>query len=525
MRIEFTPPAGNALPALRAAVAELRKHPGSTLFLPPGDYLLDDPAARNIQRDVMAGKYGRIPSRELFRPGSPFVSALDFTGCRDATVEAHGANFRIDGFMEVLSVQHCSGVTIKGLSIDYLRKPYSRGVVVSDSADFLEVKVSGQTMISAELPISRMALIRRGRYDRTWECPPHEYSGDGIFRFPAGLTGCRGEEIVFIHMFHYRPAILVYEAENTLLEDVTIFSQPGMGVVGHRSADTVMRRLRVVPAPGEPVSSNTDATHFASCRGLLRYEACWFEGQTDDSANVHTYYHRIVRTDGRKLETACRHTIHSLYPDYPDVGDTVELSDAASLELRGTHTVLSREWDEARRVAILELDPPLPENAEGMLLADVTQLPRLEFLGCVCRNHMARGILVRTRSARIEDCLFDGTVLPAIHIAAEVTWDEAAACRDVTVRRNRVVRCGTPGCFHDTGGVVVDLAAERDGLALHRDIVIEENVFDCRDLKHAVYAANTDGLRIAGNRMCSQEEPVVVAPTCLHVQSQAGGRK
>ena len=101
---------------------------------------------------------------------------------------------------------------------------------------------------------------------------------------------------------HYRPAILIYKTKNIDLNNVTIHAQAGMGIVGHLSENITMNRLRIVPSEGRYASSNTDATHFASNRGLIRFNQCEFGGQGDDATNVHTYYTQIANNDAARKQ-------------------------------------------------------------------------------------------------------------------------------------------------------------------------------------------------------------------------------
>ena len=93
--------------------------------IPAGKYILRDEKAKKLQADVMAGKLGNNPEKEMFNPKAPYTVGLDFSGVRNAVIDGQGAELIVDGFMETLSISNCENVTIRGLSIDHLRKPYS----------------------------------------------------------------------------------------------------------------------------------------------------------------------------------------------------------------------------------------------------------------------------------------------------------------------------------------------------------------------------------------------------------------
>ena len=88
-----------------------------------------------------------------------------------------------------------------------------------------------------------------------------------------------GDICILRHSGHNRAGVLIKESSNILLEDVVIHSQPGMVIVGHRSENITMRNLQVIPSPGTVTSTNTDATHFTSCKGNILFDGCKFGGQ------------------------------------------------------------------------------------------------------------------------------------------------------------------------------------------------------------------------------------------------------
>jgi hypothetical protein len=312
------------------------------------------------------------------------------------------------------------------------------------------------------------------------------------------------------HTLHSRPAILIERAENVRLTDVTIHSQPGMGIVGNRSENVTLTRLRIVPSAGHHCSTNTDATHFTSIKGLLRYEDCEFEGQGDDAVNVHGYYQDIVRRES--AATVCIQAkpfdgTHAQSLDYPDAGDLMELTNFSSLEVRDTYRVLEStplpdEW-----MCRVTLDHPLPEETGGWVLADVTRLPRLEFVGCTCIDHEANGLCIRTRSALVEGNLFRDLLGSGVKVALEPAWWESAAAADVVIRGNRIIRCGE-GDWCAAVQVYAN-SSKPEGQYIRR-VTIEDNIIDQSGHPHGIVCRNVEGLTIARNHICTDGSPVEI---------------
>ena len=63
---------------LRAA-DDLACHPGTTLHIPPGDYVLETPLSRSLRLELMDGRLGDDPEKRIFTPYFPYDTAAP--GC------------------------------------------------------------------------------------------------------------------------------------------------------------------------------------------------------------------------------------------------------------------------------------------------------------------------------------------------------------------------------------------------------------------------------------------------------------
>ncbi len=350
---------GDDTEKLRLAGDALRANPGSTLFIPAGVYTVGTEVSRRTRRDVMDGKYGNNPQPTMFSPTYPYSRGLDLTLCRDITVSAYGAKLMIDGFMEPVCIKDAENVTIKGLVIDHVKKPFCKCVV-------LDVPCDGEAILRFDdrtLPEENMSHPRTICFD-----PKH----DGLVPLGFGWNDCGkirlsttdyrvhggfgkghvGVEMYLCNTFHFRPSILVSHSKNTLIEDVTIHSHPGMGIVGFKSHNITMSRISVVPSPGYNVSTNTDATHFAACSGRIITENSRFLGHGDDAINVHNYFYYIVEKpcDNKvRIRTVTPDGTHSQEPDIPDVGHKLRLVERDDEAQRRLHGSRSRGYIRGRR--------------------------------------------------------------------------------------------------------------------------------------------------------------------------------
>jgi hypothetical protein len=275
-----------------------------------------------------------------------------------------------------------------------------------------------------------------------------------------------------------------------------------------------MNGLRIVPRPGLYQSTNTDATHFTSCKGTIRFDGCTFEGQGDDATNVHGYYQLI-----KKQLTPQKYVIemekawgtHAMVLDYPDKGDVLELVSRKTLAVVGKYTVTQSEPKPKDWSTTITLHKPLPDDLENYYLIDVTRLPRLEFVNSYVGSHLARAVLVKTRQVLIENCTFKESTGTAIHIGAEGDWREGAGSENVIVRNNRILRCGRGDGTNDgAAAIAINVKAPDISVAgIHKNILIEGNLIEGENAECGISVAGASGVTIQNNVFWGCKKPIV----------------
>lgn len=493
--------------ALRAAAEYCRRHPGTTLVIAPGTYRLRDAQAERLESDVMAGKMGNDPEKKIFTPYYPYARGLDFDGAVSTHVMARGATLMCEGWMEPVSIVNTRDFTLEGLTIDYRRKPMTEGNIIAIGDDSFTVQFDSRRQLTPSMPITRMSIWddeASGVFPTAYYFPKPKFLGDNrlefAYRVPRRLLGAR---IAALHSFHFRPAIFINRSHNTVLEGVTIHAQPGMGIVGFDTEDVFIRRLAVTPADGFTFSTNTDATHFASCRGTVSIEDSFFHAQGDDATNVHGYYNDIRKHDGGWVTLVLNAPTftHAQMADVPAVGDTLELSHSSTLVPVARYAVTEVRHEPQSPTVDVRLSGNLPSVTDGMYLFNASKLPRLRF----CRNtvwgQLARGVLAKTRGVLIAENTFRGCTGTAIHVAAEAEWREGAHSRDVVIRDNMMMNCGLDGGQFGASGIAVVInAPDTDGTLLHEHVTITGNTIQTRYNNSCGMALrNIRGLHVSGN--------------------------
>ncbi len=501
---------------LRQAISYCKTHPGTMLYFPAGVYDFRDEKAVRLMEDVAAGRLGKDPQKTIFAPYYPHVKGLDFNGLQNIIVEAEGATLLCDGWMEPISLNNCKNIRLKGITIDYKHKPYSIGKIVDIQPTYFDALYDDAYVIDTNVTMLRITMydMKARRYLNTEFVPPHKIVGPHKMRFFRKIDpSMLGNLLRSPRSFHFRPAILIQEAENIKLEDVIIHSQPGMGIVGHRSKNVTLTGVKVVPGAGGIQSSNTDATHFTSCIGLLRYENCQFEGQGDDGINVHNYYYGIQKAQNNSAYNLSTKgaELHAQVLDYPDVKDTLELVNRSTLAVVKKYTVKTRINNIDSLYTTVTLNEKLPADLGNYYLINVTRLPRVEIIGCNFFNNRARGILIKTRNVLIERCLIKETTGTGIHVGAEGNWHEGPASANVIIRNNRIIRCGGPGTIDRASGIAVNIqAADKTIAGLHKRLVIEGNIIEGDHAENGIYISGASNVVIRGNEISGCANPVAI---------------
>ncbi len=504
---------------LTEACDYLRAHAGATLFIPPGEYLLEDARAQEVRRAVMAGEYGANPEPVMFNPEFIYSRGFDLDGCRDVTISAYGVTLLVDGFMEPVSLRNCRNVSLCGLTIDHTRKPFSKGTIADGGDGYFIVRYDEAYPFSIQAASPRIMAYSptTKRYE---DISIREDGGEELAPFTVRYPGefkpeMIGWEVYLIHSLHSRPAVLISHAQNISLTDVTIHSQPGMGIVGFKSSDIRINRLAIVPSQGVRVSTNTDATHFACCSGELSVTNSRFDGQGDDAINVHNYYY-TMRTP---QECACTLSVdapsftHSQEPDIPVEGQRLGLVNRRTLEMLREYTVVksSRTYPTA-----VELDSPVPKDCGEYLLANISQQPRLRFCSNTVYNHFARAVLVKTSHTLIENNLFVDGMGAAVQVAAEAGWHEGVAADDVTIRNNTFIHCGYEW---QVNAVCVNIDAEETAQTpLHHGIRIEGNhIVGDGKAKLAIQVEQSQDVHIMNNCIEGEFDQAIQTEHCEDV--------
>lgn len=498
------------------ALDECRKNPGATLIIPPGSYNYKNSKAIEYEYKAISGQYGENVQGYFFKPKGEYEIALDFDRFSNITIEAEGATIIQEGWYETISITNASNVAIKGLRLTHKRAPFTEGEITQSTSTYFDMKVD-----TVKYPYFTDIVTGRVHfYDTTkqrvyaggWHEDKELLNDKETIRVYSNINPNIGDICILRHSGHNRAGVLIKESSNILLEDVVIHSQPGMGIVGHRSENITMRNLQVIPSPGTVTSTNTDATHFTSCKGNILFDGCKFGGQGDDCTNIHNYYWSINKeNENNKVQLTVENAdLHALSLDYPDVGDVIALVDKESLNpiehfiVEGIETSV-KDWK-----VTATLDKPFTADPKSHYMINLTRQPSVEILNNTVRSHLARAFLIKTSNVRIAGNVIQASSGSAIQLGAEAGWREGNPVTNILIENNWFIDCGY-GHGSQKGSVI---STEINGVnvkpdKLNKNIIIRNNVIQALG-ENAIYISGTEGAVITNNEILGSLKAVVV---------------
>ncbi|MDE6368171.1 MAG: right-handed parallel beta-helix repeat-containing protein, partial [Muribaculaceae bacterium] len=438
----------------------------------------------------------------LFHPGAPYVKAFDLSDCRDITVKADSAVFLMNGWYEVITISNADNITIEGLTIAYHRPPNTVGTVIrSDSLSF-DIRFDPQQYNYIDSIVTGRVHFYDHTTDRlyTGRVTSKTLIDPSTIRMASDRHPAIDDKVIIRHGGHYRPAIMIKESDNVSIKDVTIHSQPGMGIVGHLSSDICIDGLSVVPRAGQVISTNTDATHFTSCSGKLIIKNSNFAGQGDDCTNVHNYYYRFMPRDTVAAEIRIENAdLHAQSLDYPTVGDTMIIVNRRNLAEHGRYAVTRVDTSEVSSEVIVTLDRKLPTgDITNLVMTNISRHPAVEIVGNTVNSHLARAFLIKSPNAVIARNHINGSCETAIKLGTELGWNESGPVYNMLIEDNVIENCGY--CSHPSQPtcILVNTDAPEQADYANHDIIIRNNRLSSHR-RPAILLKDTRDVIISGN--------------------------
>ena len=391
--------------------------------------------------------------------------------------------------MNALVVTNCSGLTVKGLAIDYDPLPWTQGRVTAVDAkartaevelaegypdhDILTFKnqyFDAATQELSDVPgaasFERSGPRRlRAHWNTGAKLPPKGALFVSNVAHPVMAKFLKGPDD-YSRTIH---AVVQVDSHETRFEDVTVWASPWFSFFERDCDGTVYERCRVDRRPPEADSvrrgmarlraGNSDAFHCTRAARGPKVRNCIARYMEDDGVNVHGLYHFIVSSQGNELRVLDQGGMNlhpgdavelldekgNLLPDAqvvsvcPDDPGEVTPEERSRLKRRDMRPYFREHWrPKAYRVTLDRAEP----LAFGSVIVSLAHAGGgFEVTDCVLGHTRARGVLARARDGLIARNEITDTRLPAVLLASEPWWLEGGTPLRTQAETNRVLRC------------------------------------------------------------------------------------
>jgi hypothetical protein len=441
------------------------------------------------------------------------------TSARHFRIAGPGACLVFRGKMIEVCIDRSEDITISGLQFDYHRPTVSEFQVAAVGDGYVDLRIHRDSPYT--IADGKITWQGEGWSHTTGLAQELDLATNDLWRRRDPLAGLALEEVepflVRARGKHGMRPGRVYQIRDTRRDYAGVFTQDsknitwrdvkfrflhGMGIVNQFSENLTFDSVAIAPdeKSGRTTAAWADGLQVSGCRGKVVVKDCVFSGAHDDAINVHGTYLRVVeRLPGRQVKVRFRHPQTFGFPAFHP-GDEVKFVHWDSMASYGPNRVREARLLEPKEL-LLTLEKPVPaEFREDDVLENVTWTPAVEIRGCTVSRIPTRGFLITTRRpVLVEDNEFLVTHMSAILVAADAhDWFESGSVRDLTIRRNRFIRCGEPVVHVNPSN-----SARND--AVHQNIRIEDNQFVLRGTT-CVEARSASGLRFTGNTITSDRK-------------------
>ena len=504
---------GDMTQKLQAAIDEARKYAGEEVVieLQNRDYHLS--RAKASQQVY----YASNTTSEQENPDQTKHIGLWLKDLKHITIDGQGARLVGHGEITTFVIDHCEDITLRNLTVTSA-DPTVPELTVSEVGDtYMEVRIHPQSRY--EIKDGKFAFvgdnwqldggIAQG-YDSTKDITWRGWSPlsdmkqateiePGVLRFeyekkPQAFVG---------EVFQMRDGIrdevcgLIQYSKDITIEEVQFAFLGNFGVLSQMSENITYRHLSFEPeaGSGRTCAGFADFAHFSGCKGTIRIENSRFVGAHDDPINVHGT-HLVVQkwlAPNQVLVRYMHPQTHGFQSFLP--GNEVEFIDAHTLLPVASAEVKETEMKNSREI-IVTFSQNINDKCrqiQALLLENITYTPEVIIRGNYFARIPTRGILVTTqRKVLIENNTFFRMQMSGVLIADDGrSWFESGKVKDITIRNNRFIECGTP---------VINIAPENDRNegCVHRNIRIQNNRFQLIN-EDAISAKSVEGLEITDN--------------------------
>jgi len=475
------------------------------------------------------GRYDFYPAKALKRnyqisntngaPDSGKAIGILLEGAKHFRISGPGARIFYRGKMIEVCIDSCRDISISDLHFDYHRPTVSEFAVAAVGEGYVDLRIHKDSHYKVEN--GQITWQGEGWSYKTGLAQELDLRNNEVWRRRDPLAGMTLEEIepflIRARGKHNMRPQRVYQIRNTRRDCAGVFTRRsrditwknvrfqflhGMGLVNQFSENLTFDAVVVAPdeTNGRTTAAWADCIQVSGCKGKVLVKDCLFSGAHDDAINIHGTHLRVVeRVSDKQIKVRFMHPQTFGFMAF-NPGDEIEFVRWDSLKTYGPNRIKDAQLLNPKEL-LLTLNEPVPlEFKENDAVENVTWTPEVEIRGCTVSRIPTRGFLITTRrKVLVEHNQFFDTHMSAILLEDDARgWYESGCVRDMTVRKNRFVRCAEPVIHVNPQNSVANDS-------VHQNIRIEDNQFVLRGMV-PVKARSTKGLSVTGNTIFSEQE-------------------
>lgn len=435
-----------------------------------------------IDRQLAAGKTEVVIAPGTYRVTPQNKMHLNLFGLSSITIIADNVEMICTETTRALTIENCTNLTIRGLTIDYDPLPYTQGRIVSISDDRMvhEIELSDGYPRADIAHNVKYAIFkpdtRTLRYGEYYTFRLDVRAPDRLHLIKSEMDREKkgGEQIgdLVVVAVSYAPggsqphAVFCSDSVNTVLENITLYSSPMFGFFESHCDGSVYRGCKIDRRSPETDlmnreprlrSLNADAYHSKFAKKGPQIIGCSARWQGDDCVNICGAYHLITKVDGKTLRVLAKQKM-DIQP-----GDPVELvaedgkriPDAIVVSVKPAGSATAEEKGRLKSLELLprirgflkdayeikldhEVDIPF-----GSVIASMNRMGNgFSVKDCIFGNNRSRGILIKASDGEISGNRIVNCGMQAIKISPEYQWLESGCSRDVEIKNNTIMNSG-----------------------------------------------------------------------------------
>lgn len=537
--------AGIELRALIHQAAQSEKQETICIDIPKGVYHFYPDSAP--EQSIYISNHDQQPSHPI---------GIPLQGMKNITLQGNGSTFVFHGKMLPFVVMDSQNITINNIHIQ-VDSPLAR------EGRIVDITPSGVTLQFPPKPEWGIEQKQFYLYGQGWKLSPtqalgfspdgtmlaHGQWGDMGWRFPAQQVGPNqvcfqtgtnlqkyqlkvGDTLVLRNAWRPHPAMLLYRAENTTLNNVVFHDSLGMALIAQRSKDITINGGGCLRAPGRLHTTAADATHFSNCAGLICVENATYEGMMDDAINVHATCLSIEALHSPTTFVAKFMHGQAYGFDIAAPGESLRFIHGKTLETTPDTCKIKAVQNIDPKHILITLETPIPQGiGVGDAVENEDWHPAVIFRNNIVRHNRARGALFTTpRPVLVENNHFDHSSGSAILLAGDAQgWYESGRCLDVCIRNNRFEHNLT--ALYQFTHAIISICPEvrqpqKQTTRYHDNVRIENNTFITHQvpLLYAVSASNVlfrqNSVTYTNQYPAIGKKQAYITEFCNHMQLQ-----